>query len=267
VIPGQRPGADREGATSHRGRLWRRLDIQVKVANAAPTTLEGIFRAVTTIARGPRVLKGALVSIDRDTSVPNVIPFQYNPATVKRTLKPVMGGGEGDRAQAVRLSGAPQETISIEIELDATDKLEKADATALSVGLHPQIADLELLAYPPTSRVMSNARLLNAGVIEISPILAPRLLFVWGAKRVQPVQITSYSISEEEFDVNLNPIRATISLELRVLTYSDVSTSNADYHQFLAYQQGLEGLAGSVSAQQSADRQAIARGGDDILSE
>jgi hypothetical protein len=222
---------------------------------------------VSTIARGPRILKGALVSIDRDTSVPSVIAFQYNPATVKRTLKPVMSGGEGDRAQAVRLSSAPQETISIEVELDATDGLETADATTLSVGLHPQIAALELLAYPPTSRVMSNARLLNAGVIEISPMLAPRLLFVWGAKRVQPVQITSYSISEEEFDVNLNPIRATISLELRVLTYSDVSTSNPDYHQFLAYQQGLESLSGDVSAQRAADRRAIARDGDDILNQ
>lgn len=199
---------------------------------------------MTTAPRGPKVRKGALVSIDPDTSAATVIAFQYNPATVKRTLTPMMSGGEGDRAQAVRLTGAPRETILVEIELDATDALEAADPTALSVGLHPQIARLELLAYPPSSRIMTDQVLLQVGVIEISPTLAPRLLFSWGQRRVQPVRITSYSISEEEFDLNLNPIRATISLELSVLTYSDVSVTNPDYHQYLAYQQGLETLAG-----------------------
>jgi hypothetical protein len=198
---------------------------------------------MTASPRGPRVLRGALVSIDPDTSAPTVIAFQYNPESVKRTLTPMMSGGDGDRAQAVRLTGAPKETISLEIHLDATDKLAAADATALAVGLHPQIAALELLTYPPSSRMITDASLLAAGMIEIAPTLAPRVLFSWGAKRVQPVQITSYSISEEEFDVHLNPIRATIGLELRVLTYSDVSSTNPDYQQYLAYQQGLETLA------------------------
>jgi hypothetical protein len=207
---------------------------------------------MTTSARGPRVLKGALVSIDPDTSIPNIISFQYNPAAVKRTLKPMIAGGEGDRAQAVRLTGPPQETISVEVELDATDALERNDPTALSAGLHPQIATLELLTYPQSSRVISDATLLSAGVIEMAPTLAQRILFVWGPKRVQPVQITSYTISEDEFDANLNPIRATISLELRVLTYSDLSSSNPDYHQFLAYQQTLESLAITGQASSSA---------------
>lgn len=202
---------------------------------------------MTTISRGPRVLKGALVSIDPNAPTPRVVSFQYNPGTLKRSLKTQAVGGEaGDRSQAVRITGAPAETLSVEVEIDAADQLEKGDAIAGSYGIHPQLAALELLSYPPSATVMRNAQLLSMGTIEIAPMLAPRVLFVWGQRRVLPVQIASYSISEEEFDASLNPIRATVALEMRVLTYSDLSASNADYHQYLAYQQSLESVATSA---------------------
>ena len=202
---------------------------------------------MTTMSRGPRVVKGALVSIDPKAPTPRVIAFQYNPATLKRSLKPLMVGGEtGDRSQAVRITGAPTETVSIEVEIDATDDLEKGNSVATTLGIQPQLAALELLTFPQSARVITNATLLSVGTIEIAPMLAPRVLFVWGQRRVLPVQLSSYTIAEEEFDANLNPIRATVSLEMRVLTYSDLSASNADYHQYLAYQQSLESLAASA---------------------
>jgi hypothetical protein len=204
---------------------------------------------MTTKARGPRVFKGALVSIGSTDPNPQVISFQYNPATLKRSLKPLMVGGEaGDRSQSVRITGAPTETYSVEIEIDAADDLERADPVATSLGIQPQLALLELLIYPALSRVTENATLLAAGTIEIAPMTAPRVLFVWGQRRVLPVQLSTYTISEEEFDANLNPIRATVSLEMRVLTYSDLSASNADYHQYLAYQQSLVSIANSAGA-------------------
>jgi len=201
---------------------------------------------MTTVARGPRVQKGALVSI-ADGGQPTAIAFQYNPATVKRSLKPLMVGGEsGDRSLAVRLVGAPVETITVDIEIDATDGLEAGDAIATSLGIRPQLAAMVLLIYPTSQYVNSTQAQLSSGVLEIAPNLAPRLLFVWGPQQVQPVQISSYSISEDEFDTALNPIRATVTLEMRVLTYSDLSSSNADYHQYLSYQQGLEAMAPSA---------------------
>lgn len=204
---------------------------------------------MTTKARGPRVFKGALVSIGSTDPTPQVISFQYNPATLKRSLKPLMVGCEaGDRSQSVRITGAPTETYSVEIEIDAADDLENGDPVATTLGIQPQLALLELLIYPALSRVMENAALLSAGTIEIAPITAPRLLFVWGQRRVLPVQLSAYSISEEEFDSSLNPIRATVSLEMRVLTYSDLSASNADYHQYLAYQQSLMSIADSAGS-------------------
>jgi Contractile injection system tube protein len=204
---------------------------------------------MTTKARGPLVFKGALVSISPTNPKPHVISFQYNPATLKRSLKPLMVGGEaGDRSQSVRITGAPTETYSVEIEIDASDDLEAGDAVATSLGIQPQLAVLELLIYPTLSRVKENAVLLKAGTIEIAPITAPRVLFVWGKRRVLPVQLSSYSISEEEFDTSLNPIRATVSLEMRVLTYSDLSESNPDYQQYIAYQESLMSTANSARA-------------------
>jgi hypothetical protein len=214
---------------------------------------------MTTRARGPRVFKGALVSISSTNPKPQVISFQYNPATLKRSLKPLMVGGEaGDRSQSVRITGAPTETYSVEIEIDAADDLENGDQVATTLGIQPQLALLELLIYPALSRVMENASLLAVGTIEIAPITAPRVLFVWGQRRVLPVQLSSYTISEEEFDVSLNPIRATVSLEMRVLTYSDLSATNADYHQYLAYQQTLMSVADSAGATNRAGLAGVA---------
>lgn len=200
---------------------------------------------MVTNPRAARGLKGALASIDADSGQLRIITFQYNPSTVRRQLRPLTLGGEaGDRSQAVRLIGPPQENISLEIELDAADGLEAGDATVLRSGLNPQIAAFELLSFPPSQRVALDRTLLSVGSIEISPSLAPRLLFVWGATRVQPVQIVNYTIAEEEFDANLNPIRVTIALELRVITYTDVAAANPDNQQYFAYQQALETLAG-----------------------
>lgn len=201
----------------------------------------------TQAARGPRTLKGALVSVGLTDPIPEIILFQYNPHTLKRQLRPQMvGGAEGDRSQAVRFSSAPTQTVSVEIEIDATDGLAAGDPTTLQSGIGPQLAALELLGYPSLIQVSLDTTLMAAGTIEIAPMTAPRVLFVWGPNRVLPVRIESYSISEEEFDTRLNPLRATVSLEMRVLTYSDVSVTDPDYALFFAYHSGL--VAQSVTA-------------------
>ena len=165
-----------------------------------------------------------------------------------------MLGGQDDRAQVVRFTGAPVETITVSVELDATDALEVGDPTATSVGLHPQLSALELLVYPQSAQVVSNTSLLGSGVLEVGPYVAPLTLFVWGQRRVVPVMMNSVSVNEQAFDTQLNPILATVSLEMRVLSYSDLAPGNAGYSQFLAYQQAKEALArmGGTSANASA---------------
>ncbi len=197
---------------------------------------------------GPKTLRGALVTFAPNSTTPQVLPFQYNPATLKRELKPrVVGAQPGDRSQQVRFAGPPTQTISGEVTIDATDLLAAGDATALRSGIAPQLAALELLLSPSLSILTTQDSELAQGQIEVAPQTAPRTLFVWGPNRVLPVRLESYSISEDAFDANLNPIRATIGLSMRVLTTEDVAKSNPDHAQFEAYQSGLMTLSAGVS--------------------
>jgi hypothetical protein len=199
----------------------------------------------------PRLLKGAIVGIDPFNPLASVIVFQYNPDTLTRTLQAQTAGGEGgDRSEALRLKGAPIETIKLDIEIDATDQLEKPDdnGNTVAMGIYPQLSALEMLIYPKSSLVIANTVLLAMGTIEVIPPTAPLTLFVWGPKRALPVRINEFSITEEAYDVNLNPIRAKVSLGVRVLTYSDLPIANPGYALFLAHQVAKETMAviGSV---------------------
>ena len=97
---------------------------------------------------------------------------------------------------------------------------------------------------------IANTALALAGTIEVVPPLAPLTLLVWGVKRVLPVRLTQFWITEQAYDPGLNPIRAQVALGLRVLSYSDLPMTNPGYHMFLAHQITKEVLAtiGSASA-------------------
>ena len=204
---------------------------------------------MTTFPGSPRLIKGAIVGIDIFNPLASVILFQYNPDTLTRRLQSQMAGEGGAGSEALRLKGAPEETISLDIEIDATDQLEKAESTAVSMGIYPQLSALEMLIYPKSSLVIANTALLATGTIEIIPPMAPLTLFIWGPKRVLPVRLTDFSITEESHDVNLNPIRAKVSLGLRVLSYNDLSITHPGYSIFLAHQIVKETMAtiGSVN--------------------
>ncbi|HYW10206.1 MAG TPA: hypothetical protein VE913_24790, partial [Longimicrobium sp.] len=147
------------------------------------------------------------------------------------------------RSQMVRFSGAPVETISVEVELDYVDASGVADAATASLGVYPLLSALEMLVYPPSATVRHGAALLSSGTLEVAPAPAPLTLFVWGPRRVVPVSFQSYGITEQAFDHYLTPIRAVVALEMRVLSYSDLSTGNPGYDQFMVYQQNKESLA------------------------
>ena len=199
-------------------------------------------------------MKGALISVDQASSSTDIVPFQYNPASVRRTLQPQMSGGEpGDRSESVRFTGAPIETISVDVEIDATDQLEKGDSTAESVAIYPLIYELQLIAYPKSSQVTRSASLLDQGTMEVIPMTAPTTYFIWGARRVLPVRVNTVTVSEEAFDAHLNPIRARVSLSMRVLSYSDLSSSASGYHSYLSHQMAMEALA-KVGSDTGGDR-------------
>jgi len=204
---------------------------------------------MTTFPGSPRLIKGAIVGIDIFNPLASVILFQYNPDTLTRRLQAQMSGGGGDKSEVLRLEGAPEETITLDIEIDATDQLEKVDSNAVSMGIYPQLSALEMLIYPKSAVVIANTALLATGTIETIQPMAPLTLFVWGPKRVLPVRLTDFSITEEAYDVNLNPIRAKVSLGLRVLSYNDLPLTHPGYYLFLAHQVVKETMAtiGSVN--------------------
>ncbi len=183
----------------------------------------------------PRLLKGALVGVSPFNPVPNVVAFQYNPDTMTRRLEPRAVAAEGDRGEAYRLTGAPKETISLTIEIDATDQLEQANPIATASGVYPTLAALEVLLYPSSASVIANDVLSAVGTIEIIPVQAPMTLLVWGPQRILPVRLTSLSVTEEAHDPVLNPIRAKVELSLTVLSYQDLSLTDPAYTLFLAH--------------------------------
>jgi hypothetical protein len=197
----------------------------------------------------PKVMKGAIVGIDLFNPLASIVVFQYNPDTLTRTLQAQSAGAQGgDRSEAMRLKGAPVETFKLDVEIDATDQLERDDALTESLGIYPQLSALEMLIYPKSALVLVNTALLAAGSMEVIPPQAPLTLFIWGPKRILPVRLTEFSITEEAYDVQLNPIRAKVSLGLRVLSYNDLPLTDPGFALFLAHQVVKEAMAtiGSV---------------------
>jgi hypothetical protein len=186
--------------------------------------------------------------MDPDTStVQSIIALQYNPDALSRTLQiqAVQGGQDGVRVDVLRLRGPAVETIKIEAELDATDQLEfpSQNPTAVQFGLHPQLAQLEMLVNPTVETLQADDSMANAGTLEIIPLEQPLTLFVWSKSRVVPVRLTDFSITEEAFDVNLNPIRAKVSLGMRVLSVDDLGFSHPGGRLFMTYLGNKEQLA------------------------
>jgi Contractile injection system tube protein len=207
---------------------------------------------MSVISSFPRLLKGAIVALDSSaTQIVSTIPFQFNPETLTRTLQVAAAAeSEFDRSEALRLKGAPKETLRLEVEFDTTGPLSDADQkTAAEVGIYAQLSALETLIYPQSSHVKQVMQQADRGVLEIAPLEAPMALLVWGTKRILPVRLTDFSITEEAYDVNLNPIRAKVSLSLQVLNYDHLPWQQGGSKLFLAHHQEKERLAkrGSIA--------------------
>lgn len=185
----------------------------------------------------PKTLKGGFVEMDSEgKKVLRTIAFQYNPDTLSRTLTPRSARADGgDRIEGLRLIGPPAETMKIDIELDATDRLERPGDNPETVanGIAPELADLEMMISPGSADLEAANRLASTGTIEVLPLPSPMLLLVLGSNRTLPVRINDFSVVEEAFDVNLNPIRARISLGLRLLSIDDLAYGSKGAELFM----------------------------------
>jgi hypothetical protein len=202
--------------------------------------------------QSPQLISGGIVLLEPGSkTVQRVIALQYNPHTVTRSLQAQWYEAQqgAERSDRLRIKGPPIETIKLEAEIDATDQLETPDShqTAARFGIQPQLAVLEMLVFPTSAQLEANNELAGAGTLEIVPMEAPLTLFVWNKKRVVPVRITEFSITEEFFDPQLNPMQAKISLGLRVLSVDDLGFSHVGGQYFMNYHKTKEELAKMVA--------------------
>jgi hypothetical protein len=212
---------------------------------------------MSTFPNSPRLLKGGIVLIDPSSgAVQRIIKLQYNPDTLTRSLQvQTVEPTTKDRSEALRLKGPPIETFKVDAEIDATDQLEfpnQNPATA-QFGIYPQLAALETIVYPTSQQLLNANSLAQQGTLEIAPMEAPLALFVWSKNRVVPVRITDFSVTEEAFDAALNPIRAKVSLGMRVLSVDDLGFDDKGGNLFMVYQQQKEKLAKMSPAGTFAD--------------
>jgi hypothetical protein len=202
---------------------------------------------VTSFPVAPKTLMGGFILMDAEgKTVLRTVVFQYNPDALTRTVTPRAAKVEGgDRLEALRLTGPPIETIKLEIELDATDRLEHPDQNAETVksGIAPELADLETIITPAIDDIVASSRRAETGTLEILPMPSPLVLLVLGANRTIPVRVNDVSVVEEAFDTQLNPIRAKVSLTLRSLSTDDLAMGSKGAELFLANARRREQLA------------------------
>lgn len=188
----------------------------------------------------PKILRGAFV--EYGLSIPPLfVVFQFNPVQLTRNRSlsfAVPGGAQGGQAMSLRkfhqdsdsltdlrdaqVVTVQEEVIGFEIRLDATDKLNDGDAITGQFGITPQLSTLELMGHPKDESLIGKAlsSLLGSSSNAFSFTKSanpPMILFIWGRKRVVPVNINSLNITELEFSTDLNPVRATVSVNLTVI--------------------------------------------------
>lgn len=203
-------------------------------------------------SRSPKLLKGALVEFSERFigPVPNIIIFQYNPETLSRTLEvwsPPAQTEEGEtqgtpsEASSSAQPADPPETFTLALELDAADALEEPESHPVAVisGVADRIAALEMLLYPQEESLLGGLLGSISGSVSVSAGgtsiggsaggsvdtvprgAVPVVMFVWGPGRIVPVRLTSFSVEEQAFSPILYPIRAKVSVGLKILTSAD----------------------------------------------
>lgn len=206
-----------------------------------------------SLTTSPKLIKGGLVVLDAATgAVARTIALQYNADALTRSYQVQGVGAEGgnERAQPFRFKGPAIETIKLDAEIDATDALEfpTQNANTVAFGIAPQLAVLEALVNPSTRELLALNALSQTGTLEILPPEAPLVLFIWSKSRVVPVRVSEFTITEEAFDPALNPIRAKVSLGLRVLTTDDLGFAHRGAGIFINHLGTRETLAGKTGA-------------------
>ena len=175
-------------------------------------------------------MRGALVEYGQNLlgPVPNIVIFQFNPEQLTRTItipQPPPTASAQPRTETHATAAPPLESFAAADDLGAGGAV---GAIPRLFGVGPQLAALEKMVYPQATP----GGLIGAAIDAIGSALSgagtpaptqpvprvalPRILFIWGPSRVLPVTITSMTITEQKYDMLLNPVQAEVKIGLQV---------------------------------------------------
>lgn len=167
------------------------------------------------------------------TIPPPVLIFEFNPKTITRTRTitiktgnaPGTVGGydfflptETPRvAQGVTIQ---PESFSIEILVDATDRMDQNDPIAAQYGIQPELDTLRFMLEPKVQgpggvQILASLGLGGERAFNRNES-ASVLLFIWGSQ-VLPVFLTSVRINESSHLPDLTPYRAQATLTMQII--------------------------------------------------
>jgi hypothetical protein len=208
------------------------------------------------------LMRGMLMSFSDPTMgmVPTLVPFQYNPAEVTRTITVHRSQKTDVPSDGLRIEQAPTESYSLKIELDGVDAVDKPITGVL--GVQPLLSAIEAMLEPATSLgpLGAAAAALQGAVATLTgstssavptPSL-PLVVLAWNAARVVPVRIDSFTAHETGFNAALLPVQATADISLTVLRDTDLDSSKklavflADAYQAARSTMAVTGIAQGV---------------------
>ncbi len=176
-------------------------------------------------------LRGALIEYSGEFMgpIPNVVIFQFNPETLSRTIQIPTRPTSGTVREGSQAGEPSIEKITLKASFSAADELQNAATLARVFGVGTRLAALEKMVHPASKLggllgaamdAVGDALGLGGGDDDPRQVIPrekfPRILFLWGAFRILPVVIESMSITEQEYDFLLNPVRAEVSITMAV---------------------------------------------------
>lgn len=173
------------------------------------------------------LMRGALIEYGSDFMgpIPNVVIFQFNPETLTRTVQVPPRPASGTSRETTQAGEPAIERITLTAKFSAADELGDNKALARLFGVGTRLAALEKMVHPANELLAAVGAALGAAVSAAAggdarqPIPRekyPRILFIWGTYRVLPVILESMSITEQQYDFQLNPILAEVAITMAV---------------------------------------------------
>jgi hypothetical protein len=164
---------------------------------------------------------------------PLVLVFEFNPKTLTRTRSITLSTGNAPGTRGGYDFALPTETprvaqgvsvqpesFSLEILLDATDRMNDGEPVATQFGIQPELDTLRTMVEPKSQGPGGVQTLASLGLGQARAFQrdesASVLLLVWGL-HILPVFMTSVNITEEAHLPSLIPYRARATLNLQVI--------------------------------------------------